>query len=84
MLTPIENSADEHQPDLIPESVIIVHLPADFLSNSEWPFIIRKNVKGVLNNEDREVHPTTKEQADQVGLFLKGRLESHITMKIRD
>ena len=41
-------------------------------------------MKGVLNNEDREVHQTMKEQADQARLVLKGRLESHITMKISD
>ena len=44
--TPTENSADEHEPDLIPVSTIIDHLPADFLSNSKWLSLIRKTREG--------------------------------------
>ena len=74
--TPINesNASEQEPPDLIPEPSIASFSPSDFLQNSNRLSLIRKNVRGVLNNEDREVSITMREQADQVGLILKGRL----------
>ena len=58
--------------------------PSTYLEREGYIMLAVANIKGVFNIDKETVNAEMKIRADKIGTLLKGRLEMHITNKIKD